>query len=103
MAVPEFTGEASLYRSSRQYQAMASRVQPNGVAIPQQGGLLPLFHFCYPQVCVPGGVQRCCYWTGLGWNCSTRYCPPPNPCAHCSTPEECCICNGGTWTGKVCF
>jgi hypothetical protein len=31
--------------------------------------------------------------------------PPPPPtdhCAHCGTPERCCICNGGTWNGRFC-
>ncbi len=102
MNIPGFDAEASLYKSSRQYQAVAFRVQPNGVAIAPQEGLLPIRQFCFPHVCIPGGVQHCCYWTPLGWRCWTRYCPP-DPCAHCGTPKECCVCNGGTWTGSVCI
>ena len=29
--------------------------------------------------------------------------PPPKICAHSSSPLRCCLCAGGTWTGKYCF
>jgi hypothetical protein len=28
--------------------------------------------------------------------------PPPNGCSHCRTPEQCCVCNGGTFSGGRC-
>jgi hypothetical protein len=27
---------------------------------------------------------------------------PPDPCRHCQTPRQCCICNGGVWVGGRC-
>lgn len=105
MGLPKFTGEASLYRSGAYYQtALWVGESPLGrAALPQQEAFSPLFGFCSPPVCIPGRSQHCCYPTPLGWRCWTRYCPPPDPCAHCRTPAECCVCNGGTWTGKVCI
>ncbi|MBV9032975.1 MAG: IPT/TIG domain-containing protein [Acidobacteriaceae bacterium] len=28
--------------------------------------------------------------------------PPPDPCRNCRTPQQCCVCNGGTWSGGRC-
>ena len=28
---------------------------------------------------------------------------PTDPCKGCKTPEQCCLCAGGTWTGKACL
>lgn len=103
MRLPDFSGEASLYGSDYQYSHFAYLDTSTvlGTAIPQQAPLL-LVH-CYPPVCIPGGVQRCCYLTPWGLLCWTRQCPPIDPCEHCRTPAQCCVCNGGTWTGKVCI
>ena len=94
MALPQFTGEASLYKSSAQYRMKAGPMaSAGGVAIPQ-------FTWCGPcidgrQFCViddpPLSLE---YWRP----CVT----PPDPCAHCRTAEECCICGGGIWNGHVC-
>lgn len=103
MHIPEFVAEASVYRSVYDYSQLSylDGSHAGGMAIPQQESLLPVR--CYPPVCLSGGEQRCCYWTPSGPRCWTRQCPPIDPCAHCRTPAQCCVCNGGTWTGRVCI
>lgn len=28
--------------------------------------------------------------------------PSPDPCRHCGSPQQCCTCAGGVWTGRFC-
>jgi hypothetical protein len=106
MMIPGYSADASLYRSAGHYRAgLAGLARPDGVALPQQMESLitPPWLVCVPRLCPPsGGVQYCCYWGPFGHRCFTRTCPP-DPCAHCRTPAQCCICAGGTWTGSVCI
>jgi hypothetical protein len=102
MALPEFTGEASLYQTAGHYQMapLEGVIQFGRVVSPQ-------FSFCGP---CEGEMKLCCYRFPLPWQsrctyvpCSTPVPPPLNPCAGCSSGRECCECGGGYWNGHTCF
>jgi hypothetical protein len=65
MAIPQFTGELSLYKSSNQFMSVSVGLLAHSAAIPQQ---LPTVcsrcerfpHLCTPrQLCICGG----CIWS----------------------------------------
>lgn len=99
MSTPGFSADTSLYTTRTQYRATSAWGHGMGVS-PQQGGA-NLVH-CTPPTCPPGGIQKCCILTQSGWQCSWHRCRI-DPCSHCRTPEECCLCAGGTWTGHYCL
>jgi predicted metal-binding protein len=81
MRVPEFTAEASLYRTNENYQLDASSGAAKQGVIPQQDLLSPspvpsLFHWRCSQ-CMPYGWQFCCPPPGFGLRCFVRRCLPP--------------------------
>jgi hypothetical protein len=96
MPLPQFTGEASLYKSSAQYRITAGAGAGGDFGAVQAAIIFP--RLCGP--CNASGMQTCCVSFGLSHYCYTQSCW--DPCAHCRTPEECCVCNGGVWDGRFC-
>jgi hypothetical protein len=86
MAFPQFTGEASLYRSTNQYSsATPVGALAQGLASPQ-GSVLPDASAILQPALTARGI-----------------------CAHCKQyPDSCtygerCQCGGGFYTGGACF
>jgi hypothetical protein len=95
MSTPGFSADISLYMTRAQYRATSAWQRGAGV-LPQAsaGG-------CWPPVCAPGVVQRCCIRTSFGWNCWVHICPG-DPCDFLPTAEERCHCHGGSLINGIC-
>ena len=111
-ALPEFTAEASIYRSAHQYRSVAASPF-RGTAVPlelAQESCLPRFTSCEPDPDSPTGCSRCfqrpdCELIcGLQCPCPTP--PPPPPPVNCGThlcfPGQSCCGNGCCTSGTFC-
>jgi hypothetical protein len=85
MALPQFTGEASLYRPSKQYHMAAAPagVLAPGIAIPHGSVLRGISAMVQPAF----SINICAYCDHYPYHCS---------------PMRACFCAGGDWNGKTC-
>ena len=80
MSMPRFTAEASVYASQNRYlTGLQGWGSNNGVAL---AGTCS----CSAPCSHPEATCSC----------------PPDPCALCVGPKQCCECTGGTWNGQRC-